>query len=249
MRVLELVGLADKAPRFAHQLSGGQQQRVALARALAIEPRVLLLDEPLSALDAKVRVSLRDEIRRIQQETGTTTLFVTHDQEEAMAISDRVGVMSHGHLEQLGRPDEIYRRPATGFVARFVGTVSEIEGTVAVSGGLDVGAQRLSLDSAAAFPVGAKVRVLTRPEEVRLGAVVNGGLSGLVVGASFLGATTRISVRLDESGSTVLADLPGSDAMQFPVGGRVGVGVGRRDPFVEAITASTPAPAAVLDED
>ncbi len=109
--VLELVGLSEQADRYAHQMSGGQQQRVALARALAIEPRVLLLDEPLSALDAKVRVQLRDEIRRIQLEVGTTTLFVTHDQEEALAVADRVGVMRQGTLEQIGAPDEVYARP------------------------------------------------------------------------------------------------------------------------------------------
>ena len=115
--MLDLVGLSEQADRYAHQLSGGQQQRVALARALAIEPQVLLLDEPLSALDAKVRVQLRAEIRRIQLEVGTTTLFVTHDQEEALAVADRVGVMRAGNLEQLASPQDLYARPATPFVA------------------------------------------------------------------------------------------------------------------------------------
>src|SRR2546427_5504921 len=119
--LLELINLPNKGSRFPYQLSGGQQQRVALARALAIEPSVLLLDEPLSALDAKVRSRLRDEIRRVQLEVGTTTLFVTHDQEEALAIADRVGVMNKGRLEQLGPPTTIYSRPATPFVAEFVG--------------------------------------------------------------------------------------------------------------------------------
>src|SRR4030081_2136219 len=119
--MLELVGLSKYANRYAHQLSGGQQQRVALARALAIQPTVLLLDEPLSALDAKVRARLRDEIRRIQLEVGTTTLFVTHDQEEALAIADRVGVMQAGRLEQLGPPTMIYSPPPTAFVADLVG--------------------------------------------------------------------------------------------------------------------------------
>ena len=109
--MLDLVGLETQADRYAHQLSGGQQQRVALARALAIQPQVLLLDEPLSALDAKVRVQLREEIRRIQLEVGTTTLFVTHDQEEALAVADRVGVMADGNLEQLAPPQELYARP------------------------------------------------------------------------------------------------------------------------------------------
>src|SRR5881392_982820 len=121
VETLELVDLAGRGNRYAHQMSGGQQQRVALARALAIQPRVLLLDEPLSALDAKVRAQLRDEIRRVQLEVGTTTLFVTHDQEEALAVADRVGVMSQGKLEQLAAPADLYIHPATPFVAEFVG--------------------------------------------------------------------------------------------------------------------------------
>src|SRR5215475_11872014 len=130
LEMLELVGLAVQADRYPHQLSGGQQQRVALARALAIEPQVLLLDEPLSALDAKVRAQLRDEIRRIQLEVGITTLFVTHDQEEALAIADRVGVMREGRLEQLAPPTEVYSRPATSFVAEFVGLSNRLAGEV-----------------------------------------------------------------------------------------------------------------------
>src|SRR5215213_195314 len=129
--MLELVQLTQHAKKYPHQLSGGQQQRVALARALAIKPSVLLLDEPLSALDAKVRTTLRDEIRRIQTELGITTLFVTHDQEEALAISDRVGVMSNGQLEQLGTPRDVYRHPASAFVARFVGSMNQLPATVA----------------------------------------------------------------------------------------------------------------------
>ena len=130
LEMLDLVGLAVQADRYPHQLSGGQQQRVALARALAIEPQVLLLDEPLSALDAKVRAQLRDEIRRIQLEVGITTLFVTHDQEEALAIADRVGVMRDGRLEQLAPPTEVYSRPATSFVAEFVGLSNRLDGEV-----------------------------------------------------------------------------------------------------------------------
>src|SRR5690242_7541591 len=130
LEALELVGLDKYANRYASQLSGGQQQRVALARALAIEPQVLLLDEPLSALDAKVRAQLRDEIRRIQLDVGITTLFVTHDQEEALAIADRVGVMREGRLEQLAPPTEVYSRPATSFVAEFVGLSNRLAGEV-----------------------------------------------------------------------------------------------------------------------
>lgn len=122
MEQLELVGLADQAKKYTQQMSGGQQQRVALARALAVKPRVLLLDEPLSALDAKVRVQLRDQIRRIQLTTGTTTVFVTHDQEEALAVADRIGVMNKGKIEQIAAPQNLYQRPATEYVATFIWT-------------------------------------------------------------------------------------------------------------------------------
>lgn len=126
MQMLDMVGLAGHRDKFAHELSGGEQQRVALARALAVEPQVLLLDEPLSALDAKVRVQLREEIRRVQTEVGTTTLFVTHDQEEALAVADRVGVMNRGRLEQIATPVELYAAPASPFVAEFVGLSNRV---------------------------------------------------------------------------------------------------------------------------
>ncbi|HEY4620992.1 MAG TPA: ABC transporter ATP-binding protein, partial [Gaiellaceae bacterium] len=129
VELLDLVGLSDAAKRYPHQLSGGMQQRVALARALAIEPTVLLLDEPLSALDAKVRLQLREEIRRIQTRLGITTIYVTHDQEEALSISDRVAVLSHGRIEQIAPPAQIYGAPATPFVAEFVGTMNRLETT------------------------------------------------------------------------------------------------------------------------
>ena len=132
------------ANRYPHQLSGGQQQRVALARALVFEPAVLLLDEPLSALDAKVRVNLREEIRRLQLQLGMTTLFVTHDQEEALSISDRVGVMSHGDIEQLGTPRQVYESPSTGFVARFVGRINELPGEVTANG-IEVAGRRVEV--------------------------------------------------------------------------------------------------------
>ncbi len=129
--LLDMVGLAAQAKQYPHQLSGGQQQRVALARALAVEPRVLLLDEPLSALDAKVRLQLREQIRTLQQRLGTTTLFVTHDQEEALSMADRVGVMKDGKLEQIATPSQLYSTPATAFVAEFVGTMNRIPGSYA----------------------------------------------------------------------------------------------------------------------
>src|SRR5467141_5364014 len=164
--MLELVGLSAHANKYAHQMSGGQQQRVALARALAIEPKVLLLDEPLSALDAKVRARLRDEIRRVQLEVGITTLFVTHDQDEALAIADRVGVMRAGRLEQLGPPTEGYSRPATPFVAEFVGLTNRLDGVVR-DGEVEVRGRRLPLvkPDAADGPAVA----LVRPEAVTFG--------------------------------------------------------------------------------
>ena len=148
--LLELVGLGDAGSRYPHQLSGGMQQRVALARALAIEPRVLLLDEPLSALDAKVRVQLREEIRRIQLELGITTLYVTHDQEEALSISDHVAVMYGGRIEQMGSPAEMYSAPATPFVAEFIGTMNRLEATVVDggSGSVEYGGVTLTVDAA-----------------------------------------------------------------------------------------------------
>src|SRR3989440_8773024 len=150
VELLELVGLGHAADRYPHQLSGGMQQRVSLARALAIEPRVLLLDEPLSALDAKVRVQLREEIRRIQLELGITTLYVTHDQEEALSVSDRVAVMWSGRIEQIGTPSEMYAAPATPFVAQFIGTMNRLEAVVldGESGEIDHAGTRLRVDAA-----------------------------------------------------------------------------------------------------
>src|SRR5258708_3694509 len=165
IEMLDLVDLSSQADRYPHQISGGQQQRVALARALAIEPQVLLLDEPLSALDAKVRAQLRDQIRRIQLEVGITTLFVTHDQEEALAIADRVGVMRNGQLEQLAPPTEVYSRPATSFVAEFVGLTNRLAGTVSGSTVTVRGVELPLVDlSTAPGPATA----LVRPEAVTL---------------------------------------------------------------------------------
>ena len=190
--LLDMVGLAPQARQYPHQLSGGQQQRVALARALAIEPRVLLLDEPLSALDAKVRAQLRDEIRRIQLEVGITTLFVTHDQEEALAIADRVGVMSSGTLEQIATPDELYAHPASAFVAEFVGIMNRIPGDL-----LDLlgrpAALVVTADGSPAGAAGGK-DALVRPEGLRLTASPHG--NGIVTTRTFLGQLTRLSVRL-----------------------------------------------------
>ncbi|XVV06742.1 ABC transporter ATP-binding protein [Actinosynnema sp. CA-248983] len=225
--LLELVGLGHLAGRYPHQMSGGQQQRVALARALAIEPRVLLLDEPLSALDAKVRVALRDEIRRIQTSLGMTTLFVTHDQEEALAVSDRVGVMSHGRLEQLDTPAVVYRKPASAFVAQFVGVTNVVQGTAEV-GGVRVGAVRV--DAEHSLDAGSDVKVIVRPEDIGIAqhsGQDNGALVGSVVTQSFLGAVTRVSVRLAGDGQEVRVDQPSSRAGDFPAGTAVALDLSR----------------------
>ncbi|MGY4928029.1 ABC transporter ATP-binding protein [Streptomyces sp. 900105755] len=224
--LLELVGLGDKAERFPHQLSGGQQQRIALARALALRPRVLLLDEPLSALDAKVRLTLREEIRRLQQELGITTLFVTHDQEEALSVADRVAVMRAGRLEQCAEPAELYGRPATAFVAEFVGTMSRIPGTVE-DGTVEVLGQRLPVDGQA--PGAGEVDVLVRPEAVRVRA--DGAGTATVVATAFLGAVVRVTVRLAD-GTEAKADLPAHEAAELGAGSAVRVSLPERPVLV-----------------
>ncbi len=220
--LLELVGLGHAAKRYPHQLSGGMQQRVALARALAIEPRVLLLDEPLSALDAKVRVQLREEIRRIQSRLGITTIYVTHDQEEALSISDRVAVLSQGHIEQIGPPGEIYNAPATPFVAEFVGTMNRLEGTVEGDGVVAYGEKRLSIAAVRGRAHGERVMVLVRPETVEL-RPANGDGTGVVTGEivshTFLGASMRLKIAAGASELT--ADVPASGANAYPVGMKV----------------------------
>jgi putative spermidine/putrescine transport system ATP-binding protein len=242
--MLELVGLAEQASRYPHQLSGGQQQRVALARALAIEPQVLLLDEPLSALDAKVRAQLRDEIRRIQLEVGITTLFVTHDQEEALAIADRVGVMREGHLEQLAPPIEVYSRPATSFVAEFVGLSNRLSGEVR-DGSVTVRGFKLPLVDRET-PNG-QVVALVRPEAVTLAshdAPESGPLVGTVIAVTFLGATSRVTVDLGDT--TVLAQLTTADATALPAGSRVALTI-RPDPVLVS-ASSDPAVLVAGDE-
>ena len=207
--MLELVGLSEHGRRYASQLSGGQQQRVALARALAIEPAVLLLDEPLSALDAKVRVQLRDEIRRVQLEVGTTTLFVTHDQEEALAVADRVGVMNQGRLDQVAPPTELYARPATRFAAEFVGLSNRLPAEVS-GGAATLLASRVALmDGSIGHGTGL---ALVRPESVDISA--SGEANARVVSVAFLGPFSRVQCRLYD-GQIVLAQVPSSAASQL----------------------------------
>ncbi|MBN9097482.1 MULTISPECIES: ABC transporter ATP-binding protein [unclassified Pseudonocardia] len=219
--LLDMVGLADHAAKYPHQMSGGQQQRVALARALAIEPRVLLLDEPLSALDAKVRLQLREQIRLLQTQLGTTTLFVTHDQEEALSMADRVGVMRGGQLEQIATPDELYDRPATAFVAEFVGTMNRLPAHV-VSGGVRVLGRDVTPVDVGGRGVDARVDVLARPELIGVTAAEHG--AGIVTGKTFLGGTTRVAVLLDGD-LAVLADRPSGEAAKLGVGDAVEVAV------------------------
>jgi putative spermidine/putrescine transport system ATP-binding protein len=220
--LLELVGLETMAERYPHELSGGQQQRVALARALCVEPRLLLLDEPLSALDAKVRAQLRDEIRRIQLEVGITTLFVTHDQEEALSMADRVGVMRAGQLEQLGSPAMVYSKPATNFVAEFVGSVSRLPGVVVAPGSVSVLGSRLVIPASAgdALRTGSQVDVLVRPESVRIRAAADG--QAVVARASFLGAVVRVVATLPD-GVEVSSTLPAGEGHTLPAGARVDI--------------------------
>jgi len=192
--ILELVGLNSHHKRFAHQLSGGQQQRVALARALVTEPEVLLLDEPLSALDAQVRTNLREEIRRLQLSLGTTTLFVTHDQEEAMTISDRVGVMNSGSLEQIDTPDVLYNNPATNFVASFVGVMNKISSQLS-DGHIEVFGKRLK--AVKGEKSSGTVYALIRPEAINVKTNTSNP-NAKVLTRSFLGASSNIVCQLSD---------------------------------------------------
>jgi putative spermidine/putrescine transport system ATP-binding protein len=220
--LLDLVGLVGQARQYPHQLSGGQQQRVALARALAIEPRVLLLDEPLSALDAKVRLQLREQIRTLQQRLGTTTLFVTHDQEEALSMADRVGVMSHGKLEQIAAPDELYAHPATAFVAEFVGVMNRIPAEWQGSGMVRCVSCTVPVKGDSVRDPGGDgaVDVLVRPEDLNMEVAEHG--NGIVTTKTFLGSVTRVGVLL--SGDvTVQVDKPSSEAAALTTGTSVQV--------------------------
>ncbi|HEX4569108.1 MAG TPA: ABC transporter ATP-binding protein [Dongiaceae bacterium] len=202
--MLNLIKLPQMGGRYPYQLSGGQQQRVALARALANKPQVLLLDEPLSALDAKIRISLREEIRAVQRELGITTIYVTHDQEEALSMSDRIVVMSEGRMEQVGTPFEIYNFPRTRFVASFVGTLNILKGKV-----LDPKSGRIAVDDQEIFAsrgiadaqAGEARSVALRPEAVAIGRNGAGSnqLKGTIEEVAFLGAIVRIRLRLKES--------------------------------------------------
>jgi putative spermidine/putrescine transport system ATP-binding protein len=205
-RMLSITALEDQADKYPHQMSGGQKQRVALARAIATSPRLLLLDEPLSALDAKVRESLREEIRRLQREIGVTTVFVTHDQHEALAISDRVGVMSKGRLEQLATPRDLYERPANPFVASFIGSINTVPAVGGHDGRWLVLGRLVEADEPSTPDEHAVVGA--RPEELAIDRADDGG--AVIADVSFLGPITRVTVTMKDD-SEVVADLLSSD--------------------------------------
>jgi putative spermidine/putrescine transport system ATP-binding protein len=219
--LLELINLPDKGGRFPYQLSGGQQQRVALARALAIEPQVLLLDEPLSALDAKIRVALRVEIRSIQRQLGITTVYVTHDQEEALSLSDRVVVMSEGHVEQIGTPFEVYNFPKTPFVASFVGTLNVVPASIVDAGRGEVTIAGQTVRIARRFEGGSgkAVNIALRPEMVKLGdgPEASNRVQGKVIDVSFLGSIVRMRVAVGgENGPVVSLDEFNEPTLKLP---------------------------------
>jgi len=244
--MLALIKLPALGDRYPYQLSGGQQQRVALARALAVQPQVLLLDEPLSALDAKIRVALRTEIRAIQRALGITTIYVTHDQEEALSLSDRVVVMSEGRVEQIGTPFDVYNFPRTAFVASFVGTLNVLRGAVAdpaagriVVDGQEVVAAR-GLEAARPGEVRA---VAVRPETIALGgpAADRNRMAGTVDEVTFLGPIVRVRVRLAEQALSL--DTFNDPAVGPPRPGQP-VTVTFPPQAVLALEAPPPAPAA-----
>jgi putative spermidine/putrescine transport system ATP-binding protein len=222
--LLDLIHLEGRGDRYPWQLSGGQQQRVALARALAIEPQVLLLDEPLSALDAKIRVALRHQIRAIQRQLGITTVYVTHDQEEALSLSDRVVVMSEGRIEQIGSPSAIYNFPATSFVASFVGTLNLLDSRV-----IDAGEGRLAIEGQevrTSKPItegraGDVVSVALRPESIRLGGGTNGAnrLTGPLEDISFLGSIVRLRMRPGDGEAAISLDTFNDPSLSLPAVG------------------------------
>ncbi len=222
--VLNLVGLEGLAKRFPNELSGGQQQRVALARAIVIRPRVLLFDEPLSNLDAKLRVEMRTEIQRLQRTLGITTVYVTHDQEEAMAISDRIAVMHGGRIVQIGTAEELYRRPATAFVANFLGRANILAGIVRDSEPgritLEVKGAALPFACPTPYPAGTALCAIVRPENIGVGKA--GPLQGEVVSRMYLGEKTEYVVRVADLVLQVVR-YGAPDDVGFAPGERVGV--------------------------
>jgi iron(III) transport system ATP-binding protein len=215
--VLDLVGLGAFADRRPAQLSGGQQQRVALARTLVIEPTVLLLDEPLSNLDAKLRVEMRSELRQLQQKVGITTVYVTHDQEDANSVADRIAVLDRGRVQQVGTPLELYDHPANRFVAGFLGTANMIDGQVQPDGRFI--ADGFVLEATGA-PAG-QAAIAIRPQDILIGPAET-GIAATIIGREFLGSVTRYRIRVGNNDLTV--DAPHRrDVVPYNVGAAVGV--------------------------
>jgi iron(III) transport system ATP-binding protein len=225
-RIMQLVGLEGLAERSPAQLSGGQQQRVSLARSLVMEPKVLLLDEPLSNLDAKLRVSTRLEIRKLQQRVGITSVYVTHDQEEAMTLSDRVVIMHQGKIMQIGSPQEIYAKPANRFVADFIGKANFLEGNVGGLGSdkelvLEIVGQKFEVAvEPGAFSEGQRVLLVVRPESINLEPKRPDTLSGTIREAVYLGSQMVYEVEVAETVITVEIANP-QEHMVFKTGEEV----------------------------
>ena len=219
---LELVRLEGFERRRPTQLSGGQQQRVALARALVNRPTVLLLDEPLGALDLKLRRQLQIELKRIQSEVGITFVYVTHDQEEALTMSDRIAVMHAGRIEQVGTPEELYDRPATRFVADFIGTTNLLHGTIEADGSIRLSSGEMARAAHDGLAPGTEVEISLRPEAIELvPADVPGAIRGEVEQAAYLG--TNLSYQVRTAGGLVLSVLASKAGVRLPVGSEVAV--------------------------
>jgi spermidine/putrescine ABC transporter ATP-binding subunit len=232
---LELVGLSHLAERYPRQLSGGQQQRVAIARSVVLEPRLLLFDEPLSNLDLKLRVTMRAELRNLQRRLGKTAIYVTHDQGEALALSDRIVVMSNGKIEQIGTPVEVYERPATAFVADFIGSSNLLSGEI-VANATDRTTIRtqsgILLQSSPSIPgaSGSRVTAMIRPENIQIitesGEGRDNPLSGILEEKTFLGQDLHLKVRINDA-QTLSVVLGGRAAGACSVGDRVNLIVSR----------------------
>ncbi len=241
-KALADVGLAGFGPRYIDQMSGGQQQRVAVARALILQPKVMLFDEPLSNLDTKLRRSMREDIRELQQKTGITSVYVTHDQSEALAVSDEVVVMDAGRIAQIGTPEDLYRRPGSAFVATFMGEANILDATVERQGAtlvVGIGGARLELaDARPGLPEG-EAQVAVRPESIRL--VAEGrvqGPAGTVKACAYVGAATEYEIEC--AGAGVFAIVPAGQPV-FGPGSRVTLAI---DPVGVAVFAETGRPAA-----
>jgi iron(III) transport system ATP-binding protein len=219
--LLSLVGLSASDRQYPAQLSGGMQQRVALARALATSPGLLLLDEPLSALDARVRAHLRTELRQLHQRLGVTTIMVTHDQEEALSLADRIVVMNQGGIEQVGTPQEIYQQPQSAFVADFVGKTNPLQARWVAPGRFDWHGLELTCEAAALMQQGQTVTLALRPEDIVLhdsmqpGSLADNRCEARVSDLEFLGAFCRVSMHIPHNGQTLVADVLTSQALRM----------------------------------